>query len=60
MFGNRLIPTTLSIAVEESHFVYSTKPAVNNLDRFMHFVKSKAENVRVMLAPSPKYTGKRK
>ncbi|KAF5284663.1 hypothetical protein FQR65_LT13494 [Abscondita terminalis] len=57
VFGNRLIPTTLSIAVEESHFVYSTKPAVNTLDRFMHFVKSKAENVRVMLAPSPKYTG---
>ncbi|KAF5303327.1 hypothetical protein FQA39_LY10066 [Lamprigera yunnana] len=57
VFGNRLIPTTLSIAVEESHFVYSTKPAVNTLDRFMHFVKSKAENVRMMLAPSPKYTG---
>jgi hypothetical protein len=57
VFGNRLVPTTLSITFEESHFVYSTKPAVCTLDRFMHFVKCKAENVRVMLAPSPKYTG---
>lgn len=57
MFGNRLVPTTLSVTVEESHFVYSTKPAVCTLDRFMHFVKSKAENVRVMLVPSLKYTG---
>ncbi|XP_060534290.1 bridge-like lipid transfer protein family member 1 [Cylas formicarius] len=57
VFGNRLIPTTLSITFEESHFVYSTKPAVCTLDRFMHFVKCKAENVRVMLAPSLKYTG---
>ncbi|XP_044260636.1 transmembrane protein KIAA1109 homolog isoform X4 [Tribolium madens] len=57
VFGNRLVPTTLSITFEESHFVYSTKPAVCTLDRFMHFVKSKAENVRVMLAPSLKYTG---
>ncbi|CAH1991192.1 unnamed protein product [Acanthoscelides obtectus] len=57
VFGNRLVPTTLSITFEESHFVYSTKPAVCTLDRFMHFVKSKAENVKVMLAPSPKYTG---
>ncbi|KAG5893448.1 hypothetical protein JTB14_012167 [Gonioctena quinquepunctata] len=57
VFGNRLIPTTLSITLEESHFVYSTKPAACTLDRFMHFVKSKAENVKVMLAPSMKYTG---
>ncbi|KAJ8916684.1 hypothetical protein NQ315_000329 [Exocentrus adspersus] len=57
VFGNRLVPTTLSITFEESHFVYSTKPAVCTLDRFMHFVKCKAENVKVMLAPSPKYTG---
>ncbi|EZA51340.1 hypothetical protein X777_10025 [Ooceraea biroi] len=27
VFGNRLVPTTLSITVEEAHFVYSTKPA---------------------------------
>lgn len=59
VFGNRLIPTTLSITFEESHFVYSTKPAVCTLDRFMHFVKCKAENVKVMLAPSLKYTGEK-
>ncbi|CAH1110220.1 unnamed protein product [Psylliodes chrysocephalus] len=57
VFGNRLVPTTLSITFEESHFVYSTKPAVCTLDRFMHFVKCKAENMKVMLAPSIKYTG---
>ncbi|XP_045469148.1 transmembrane protein KIAA1109 isoform X3 [Harmonia axyridis] len=57
VFGNRLIPTTLSISFEESHFVYSTKPAVCTLDKFMHFVKCKGENVKVMLAPSLKYTG---
>ncbi|KAK9751640.1 Kiaa1109 [Popillia japonica] len=57
VFGNRLVPTTLSVTIEESHFVYSTKPAVCELDRFMHFTKCKAENARVMLVPSPKYTG---
>nr|XP_018906485.1 PREDICTED: uncharacterized protein KIAA1109 isoform X3 [Bemisia tabaci] len=57
VFGNRLVPTTLSINVEEAHFVYSTKPAASRLDHFMHFVKCKAENFKVILAPSPKYTG---
>ncbi|GAB0095271.1 Protein KIAA1109 [Sergentomyia squamirostris] len=57
VFGNRLTPTTLSICVEEAHCVYSTKPAVSRLDHFMHFVKAKAENAKVLLAPSPKYTG---
>ncbi|XP_055643314.1 bridge-like lipid transfer protein family member 1 isoform X2 [Toxorhynchites rutilus septentrionalis] len=56
-FGNRLTPTTLSICVEEAHCVYSTKPAVSKLDHFMHFVKAKLENAKVLLAPSPKYTG---
>ncbi|XP_069702783.1 bridge-like lipid transfer protein family member 1 isoform X3 [Periplaneta americana] len=57
VFGNRLVPTTLSINVEEAHFVYSTKPAASRLDHFMHFTKCKAENFKVILAPSPKYTG---
>ncbi|XP_046668210.1 transmembrane protein KIAA1109 homolog isoform X3 [Homalodisca vitripennis] len=57
VFGNRLVPTTLSILVEEAHFVYSTKPAASRLDHFMHFAKCKAENFKVILAPSPKYTG---
>ncbi|XP_031778300.1 transmembrane protein KIAA1109 homolog isoform X4 [Nasonia vitripennis] len=57
VFGNCLVPTTLSITVEEAHFVYSTKPAASRHDHFMHFTKCKAENFKVILAPSPKYTG---
>ncbi|XP_076663218.1 transmembrane protein KIAA1109 homolog tweek isoform X12 [Andrena cerasifolii] len=57
VFGNRLVPTTLSITVEEAHFVYSTKPAASRYDHFMHFTKCKAENFKVILASSPKYTG---
>ena len=45
IFGNRLLPTTLLITMEEAHFTYSTKPATCNLDHFMHFVKTKAENL---------------
>lgn len=56
VFGNRLVPTTLSINVEEAHLVYSTKPPASSLDNLMHFVKAKAENCKVMLAPSPNYT----
>lgn len=56
-FGNKLTPTTLSICLEEAHCVYSTKPAVNPLDHFMHFVKAKVENAKVLLAPSAKYIG---
>lgn len=47
VFGNRLIPTTLSVNIEEAHFVYSTKPAASRLDHFMHFIKCKAENFKV-------------
>lgn len=43
--------------MEEAHCVYSTKPAVSRLDHFMHFVKAKADNAKILLAPSPKYTG---
>lgn len=57
VFGNKLLPSTLVVSVEEAHCTYSTKPAGCSLDHFMHFVKSKAENLKVMLAPSPKYTG---
>uniref|UniRef100_T1GBW8 Bridge-like lipid transfer protein family member 1 N-terminal domain-containing protein n=1 Tax=Megaselia scalaris TaxID=36166 RepID=T1GBW8_MEGSC len=57
VFGNRLTPTTLSISMDEAHCTYSTKPAACQLDKFMHFVKAKVENSKVMFAPSPKYTG---
>ncbi|GBP70037.1 Uncharacterized protein KIAA1109 [Eumeta japonica] len=56
VYGNRLVPTTLSISIEEAHLVYSTKPPASSLDQLMHFVKAKAENCKVMLAPSPNYT----
>lgn len=57
VFGNRLVPTTLSIAFEEGHITYTTKPASSRLDKFTHIAKCKAENFKVILAPSPKYTG---
>lgn len=56
VFGNRLVPTTLSVSLEEAHLVYSTKPPASSLDHLMHFVKAKAENCKVILAPSPNYT----
>ena len=59
VFGNRLLPTTLLVTMDETHFTYSTKPATSSLDHFMHFVKTKAENLKVVLAESPKYTGLR-
>ena len=58
-FGNKLLPTTLVISVEEARCTYSTKPAVCALDHFMHFLKCKADNFKILLAPSPKYTGLR-
>ncbi|CAH2249421.1 jg25008 [Pararge aegeria aegeria] len=56
VFGNRLVPTTFSVSLEEAHLMYSTKPPASSLDHLMHFVKAKAENCKVMLAPSPNYT----
>lgn len=58
-FGNKSLPTTLVISVEEGRCTYSTKPAVCALDHFMHFLKCKADNFKILLAPSPKYTGLR-
>ena len=59
VFGNKLLPTTLVLSLEEAHCTYSTKPAGCQLDHFMHFLKCKVENFKVLLAPSPKYTGMR-
>ncbi|XP_042881836.1 transmembrane protein KIAA1109 homolog isoform X7 [Penaeus japonicus] len=57
VFGNRLVASTLILTTDKAECCYSTKPAACSLDHFMHVVKSKAENFRVILAPSPKYTG---
>lgn len=56
VFGNKLVPTTLSISVEEAHLMYSTKPPASRLDHLMHFIKAKGDNCKVILAPSPNYT----
>ncbi len=58
-FGNRLLPTTLVLSADEAHCTYSTKPAGCPLDHFMHFIKCRVENFKILLAPSPKYTGLR-
>ncbi|MPC08090.1 uncharacterized protein E2C01_000665 [Portunus trituberculatus] len=57
VFGNRLIPSTLLLTTDKAECQYTTKPAACSLDYFMHAFTSKAENFRVILAPSPKYTG---
>jgi len=57
VFGNHLMPSTLSISFEESNFHYSSRPAVSSYDLFTHILKGKAENLQVVLVPSPKYSG---
>ncbi|XP_019647160.1 PREDICTED: uncharacterized protein KIAA1109-like [Branchiostoma belcheri] len=57
VFGNRLIPSTLCVNWEEAKLEYTTKCAHNPLDKYTHFIKAEAENVRVMLSKSPKYEG---
>ncbi|KAG1657984.1 hypothetical protein GQR58_023181 [Nymphon striatum] len=57
VFGNHLVPTTLLVTFEDGHVVYTTKPAQSKHDLFTHIVKFKAENAKVLFAPSPKYTG---
>ena len=59
IFGNRTLPTTLVISFEEARCTYSTKPAGCSLDHWMHFLKFNADNFKVLLASSPKYTGLR-
>ena len=49
VFGNRLVPTTLIVSVEEARCLYSTKPAASQHDLFMHYVKMTAENFKVRL-----------
>lgn len=56
VFGNHLIPSSLSITFEESSFIYTSRPAMCVADLFTHIVKGKAENMQVILVPSPSYT----
>uniref|UniRef100_UPI00358EAAD5 bridge-like lipid transfer protein family member 1 n=1 Tax=Myxine glutinosa TaxID=7769 RepID=UPI00358EAAD5 len=57
VFGNRLMPQTLSINFEDALLTYATKPPSSRLDLYMHILKGKLENVRVMLVNSPRYAG---
>ena len=59
IYGNRTLPTTLVFSFEEARCTYSTKPAACALDHWMHSLTCKGENVKVLLASSPKYTGLR-
>ncbi|XP_022799728.1 uncharacterized protein KIAA1109-like isoform X2 [Stylophora pistillata] len=56
-FGNRLLETTLCFKFESATGIYTTSQAQSSLDEFMHIVKCQGKNVRVMLSPSPSYTG---
>ena len=47
VFGNRLVPTTLIVSVEEAKCLYSTKPSASQHDLFMHYCKMTAENFKV-------------
>ena len=57
-FNNNLnkISCFLVISFEEAKCTYSTKPAGCALDHWMHSLTCKAENFKVLLASSPKYT----
>uniref|UniRef100_A0A8C4N5K0 Bridge-like lipid transfer protein family member 1 N-terminal domain-containing protein n=1 Tax=Eptatretus burgeri TaxID=7764 RepID=A0A8C4N5K0_EPTBU len=57
VFGNRLMPQTLSVNFEDALLTYATKPPSSRLDLYMHILKGKLENVRVMLVNSPRYAG---
>ncbi|XP_076066750.1 transmembrane protein KIAA1109 homolog tweek isoform X4 [Oratosquilla oratoria] len=57
VFGNRHVASTLLLTMDKADCTYTTKPAACSLDSFMHHIVAKAENFRVILAPSPKYTG---
>ncbi|XP_036914479.1 transmembrane protein KIAA1109 homolog isoform X1 [Sturnira hondurensis] len=56
-FGNHYQPQTLCINFDDAFLTYTTKPPSSHLDQFMHIVKGKLENARVMLVPSPRYVG---
>ena len=57
LFGNHLLPTTLSITTGEANVMFTTKPASTPFDLFMYVTKIKADDVKVMFVPSLKYEG---
>lgn len=57
VFGNPMLPSTLSVTFEEAHITYTSRPAMSPHDLFTHIAKCKAETFRVILVPSPKFLG---
>ena len=57
MFGNRLLPTTLSLFAEELKLVYSSKPSHSPLDLYMHTLKGHGEGFKVRVPFEVRDTG---
>lgn len=57
VFGNPMMPSTLSVTFEEAHITYTSRPALSPHDLFTHIAKIKAETFKVILVPSPKFLG---
>ncbi|XP_071510002.1 bridge-like lipid transfer protein family member 1 [Diadema antillarum] len=57
VFGNKLVPSSLMISLEDCHGSYTTRAPECRWDQFTHEVKCTGEGLRVVLAPSPKYEG---
>ncbi|XP_041461922.1 transmembrane protein KIAA1109-like isoform X2 [Lytechinus variegatus] len=57
VFGNKLVPSVLMLRIDDCHGSYTTREPECRWDRFTHEVKCTAEQLKVVLAPSPKYEG---
>ncbi|KAH9373925.1 hypothetical protein HPB48_001101 [Haemaphysalis longicornis] len=47
VFGNRLLPTTISIRFEEAHATYKTRAAASRLDLFQHTLDCRLDSFKV-------------
>ena len=47
----------MTVNFVDANIVYTTKTASTPFDQFMHIIKCNADQMRVRLTPSPKYTG---
>lgn len=57
VFGNSLMPSTLSVTFDDAYISYCTKPALSPHDLFTHILKAKVDRFKVILTPSPKFLG---
>ncbi|XP_052791422.1 bridge-like lipid transfer protein family member 1 isoform X3 [Mya arenaria] len=56
IFGNKLIPNTLIMHLDNSHVIYTTVQPTTMFDLFMHDLKIRSDNLRIMFVPSDKHT----